>query len=148
LNAYSGYPVGQLQPLISEMQQQVREGDTAALEQSLRQLFSYIPYHLHVKSEAYYHSMLLLWLKLLGFDIQGEVLTNRGRTDAVWHQPGLTVVAEIKYHAEKDTVSLLDDAMAQIRDRRYYEPYLDRKVILLAVAFAGKEVACKMVTLA
>jgi hypothetical protein len=34
--------------------------------------------------------------------------------------------------------------MKQIRDRRYYEKYLDRKVILLGVAFTGKEVACKM----
>jgi hypothetical protein len=83
-------------------------------------------------------------MKMLGFDIQGEVMTNIGRIDAVWHQPGLTVVAEIKYSAEKDIDSLLDDAMTQIRDRRYYEKYLDRNILLMAVAFAGEELKCSM----
>jgi hypothetical protein len=34
--------------------------------------------------------------------------------------------------------------MTQIRDRRYYEKYLDREVLLMAIAFAGKEVKCSM----
>jgi hypothetical protein len=83
-------------------------------------------------------------MKMLGFDIQGEIMTNIGRIDAVWHQPGLTVVAEIKYHAEKDIDSLLRDAMTQICDRKYYEAYLDRKVMLMAIAFAGKEIKCEL----
>jgi hypothetical protein len=81
---------------------------------------------------------------MLGFDIQSEVMTNIGRIDAVWQQPNLTVVAEIKYSAEKDADSLLNDAMKQIHDRRYYEKYLDKKVILLGVAFAEKEIKCRM----
>jgi hypothetical protein len=56
----------------------------------------------------------------------------------------LTVVAELKYHADKPVESLLNEAMKQIRDRRYYEKYLDRKVMLMGVAFTGKEVACRM----
>jgi hypothetical protein len=41
--------------------------------------------------------------------------------------------------------SLLDEAMSQIHDRKYYEKYLDGKRILLwAMAFSGKEVACRM----
>jgi Holliday junction resolvase-like predicted endonuclease len=88
--------------------------------------------------------MLLLFMKMLGFDIQGQVMTSIGRIDAVWHQPGLTVVAEVKYHADKSPDSLLDEAVTQIRDRRYYEMYLDRKVILLGMAFAGNEIKCRM----
>jgi hypothetical protein len=144
LNAYSAYPVETLEPLIIEMQQQISAGDVSGLERNLRMLFAYIPYELHVKNEAYYNSLLLLWLKLLGFDVHGQVQTNIGRIDAVWHQPGLTVVAEIKYHADKNIDSLLDEAMTQICDRRYYEMYLDRKVTLMAVAFTGKEVKCRM----
>jgi hypothetical protein len=144
LSAYCNYPVEQIEPVIFNIQQQVRNGDTAGLEQNLRMLFAHIPYELHVKKEAYYHSMFLLLLKMLGFDIQGQIMTNIGRIDAVWQQPGLTVVAEIKYHAEKSTDSLLDEAMAQIHDRRYYEMYLDRKVMLMGVAFTGKEVKCRL----
>ncbi|MDR1454745.1 MAG: PD-(D/E)XK nuclease domain-containing protein, partial [Tannerella sp.] len=66
-----------------------------------------------------------------------------GRADAVWEQPGLTVVAEIKYHAEKKTDALLGEALAQIHERRYYNRYAG-KVILLGIAFSGKEVGCRM----
>jgi hypothetical protein len=58
-------------------------------------------------------------------------------------QPGLTVVAEIKYHAERKIKTLLSDALAQIHNRRYYNLYTG-KVLLLGVAFSGKEVGCRM----
>ncbi|MDR3251028.1 MAG: ATP-binding protein [Tannerella sp.] len=145
LNSYSDYPTGLVRPLISDMQQHIHDGDTTELEKNLRLLLANIPSTLHIKREAYYHSMFLTWMKLLGFDIQGEVITSIGRIDAVWQQPELTVVAEIKYSAGKVKAdSLLNAAMEQIRDRRYYEKYLDRRVILMAVAFTGKEVRCRL----
>jgi hypothetical protein len=144
LNAYSDYPLEQMLPLISNMKKQIYDGDTSGLEQNLRMLLANIPYNLHVKNEAYYHSLFLLIMKVLGFDIHGEVLTNIGRIDAVWTQPGLTVVAELKYGSKKSADDLLNKAMAQIRDRRYYEAYLDGKVMLMAIAFTGKDVKCEM----
>jgi hypothetical protein len=144
LSAYSDYPVEQVRPLLFGLQRQIHNKDAAGFEQNLRILFAHIPYELHIKSEAYYHSMLLMLFKMLGFDIQGQIMTNIGRIDAVWHQPELTVVAEIKYSAAKDADSLLNEAMTQIQDRRYYERYLDRKILLLGVAFTGKEVKCRM----
>jgi hypothetical protein len=80
----------------------------------------------------------------LGFDIQSEKPTNRGRMDAVLLQPGLAVVAELKYHTTTKINTLLDQAIAQIREKRYYEQFLDRKVILLGIAFSGKEVGCRI----
>ncbi|MDR1581883.1 MAG: ATP-binding protein [Prevotellaceae bacterium] len=144
LGAYSAYPVEEVQPLIFEMRRQIYEGDSSGLEQNLRMLLANIPHNLHVPKEAYYHSLFLLWMRMLGFDIQGEVLTNIGRIDAVWHQAGLTVVTEIKFHSDKNIDDLLGEAMAQINDRRYYEAYHDRQVILMAIAFTGKEVKCLM----
>jgi hypothetical protein len=142
LNAYCDYSLEEMRPLLSEMQQQLRDADADAFEQSLRLLLAHVPYEIHVASEAYYHSMFLLLMKMLGFDIEGQIMTNLGRIDAVWRQPGLTVVAEIKYGAAKRTNSLLNAAMKQIRDRRYYEKYADRDVLLLGIAFTGKEVKC------
>ncbi|MDR2086232.1 MAG: PD-(D/E)XK nuclease domain-containing protein, partial [Dysgonamonadaceae bacterium] len=144
LNAYSNYPVEQIQPLVFDMQRQIHEGDTSGLEQNLRILLANIPYKLQVKNEAYYHSLFLLLMKVLGFNIQGEILTNIGRIDAVWRQPGLTVVAEVKYHSRKNIDALLDEAMKQICDRKYYEAYLDGKVLLLAVAFTARGVKCRI----
>jgi hypothetical protein len=130
--------------MITSLQQQVRSKDAEGFEQNLRILFAHIPYEVQIESEAYYHSMFLLLMKVLGFDIQGEVMTNIGRIDAVWHQPNLAVVVEIKYGVKKKADRLLKEAMAQIRNRRYYEAYLDREVLLLGIAFTGKEVKCKM----
>jgi hypothetical protein len=53
-------------------------------------------------------------------------------------------VVELKYHATKKLDTLLAQAIAQIREKRYYEPFLGRKVILLGIAFSGKEVACRI----
>jgi hypothetical protein len=144
LNAYSQYPLTNIQPLADRMKRQIDAGDTSALEQSLRLLLAYIPYQLQIKTEAYYHSLFLVLMKMLGFDIRGEILTNTGRIDAVWRQPGLTVVAEIKYHAKKKADILLEEALTQIRDRRYYEAYLDGKVMLMAIAFTGKDIKCSI----
>jgi hypothetical protein len=147
LSAYSAYPLEQMQPLMSDMQRQIYAGETSGLEQNLRMLLAGIPNILHIQKEAYYHSLFLVWMRMLGFNIQGEIQTNTGRIDAVWQQPGLTVVAEIKYHSEGDIDSLLDEAVTQIHDRRYYEAYLDRKVTLMGVAFTGKEVKCRLETI-
>jgi hypothetical protein len=144
LSAYSSYPVRNIQRLISEMQRQIYNSDASGLEQNLRMLLANIPYILHQKNEAYYHSMFLVWMKMLGFEPQGEVATNTGRIDSVLHHADLTVVAEIKYSAKKGAERLLNEAMQQILDRKYYEKFLDRKVILMAVAFAGKEVGCRL----
>jgi hypothetical protein len=144
LNAYSNYPTEKIQPLTFNMQQQIHNGDVSGLEQNLQLLLAHIPNNLHIPKEAYYHSLFLLLMKVLGFDIQGEIQTNVGRIDAVWHQSELTVVAEIKYHFRKSIDSLLKEAMAQIRDRKYYEAYLDKKVMLMAIAFTGKKVKCEL----
>jgi hypothetical protein len=46
-------------------------------------------------------------------------------------------------HAEKTVDTLLNAAMKQIHDRRYYNKY-PGKVLLLGIAFSGKQPGCKM----
>jgi hypothetical protein len=48
----------------------------------------------------------------------------------------------LKYGVGKLLESLLNESITQIRDRRYYEKYLNRGVKLLGVAFNGGEVGC------
>jgi Holliday junction resolvase-like predicted endonuclease len=146
VSEYANYPVDQMPTLKQQMQKQINNCDAEGFSQSLQILLANIPSILHIKRESYYHSLLLSWLKMLGFDIQGEIMTNIGRIDAVWHQPGLTVVAEVKYSEKKKAATLLNEAMKQINDRKYYEKYLGaERVLLLAVAFSEKEVSCRMV---
>jgi hypothetical protein len=144
LFTFSSYPLESADRLRRTMQQQILRNDAEGLESSLRQMLARVPYQIDGKTEAYYHSIFLIWMSMLGFDIQGEISTNRGRIDAVWEQTGTVVVAELKYGAGKQAETLLNEAIAQIRDRKYYEQYLDREVKLLGIAFDGEEVACRI----
>ncbi|MDR2042072.1 MAG: ATP-binding protein [Tannerella sp.] len=148
--AYTELPMEEMTRLHTDMRRQIRTCDGEGLEQSLRAMIARVPYQLHIAEEKYYHSLLLVWLYFLGFRVQGEISTNIGRIDAVWEQTGVTVVAEVKYSADRPLDKLLDEAAGQIRDRRYYEAYLaeGRKIILVSIAFSGRRVGCRMETVA
>ncbi|MDR3267819.1 MAG: ATP-binding protein [Tannerella sp.] len=143
LSVYGKYPNEDIDNLRETMEQRLREGDEQGFANCLEAMIATVPYELQSGCEHYYHTLMLVWMRLLGFKIQGEKPNNRGRADAVWEQPGLTVVAELKYHADKKIETLLDEAMTQIHDRRYYNQYIG-KVLLLGVAFSGKDIGCRM----
>jgi hypothetical protein len=141
--AYTSSSIDQVDNLRRAMQQQILLNDATGLENSFKKLLAHVPYQLDGKSEAYYHSIFLIAMNLLGFNVQGEISTNRGRIDAVWEQSGQVVVAELKYGAGKKAEALLAEALAQIHDRRYYEKYAGNEVKLLGIAFTGEEIACR-----
>jgi hypothetical protein len=143
LKIYGKYPAEQVDDLRRTMARQITEGDEAGFAVSLEIMTAPVPYELHIRKEAYYHTMMLIWMRLLGFNIHGETSNNFGRADAVWEQPCVTVVAELKYHAKTKTDILLNKAIAQIHERRYYNRYTG-KVILLGIAFSGKNIGCRM----
>jgi hypothetical protein len=146
LGSYAAYPMSNTGPMRDRMLHQLFAGDSQAFEQSLQEIFAHIPYQLHIPREAYYHSLFLLWLNMLGFDIQTEVSTDKGRIDAVWTWDERVVIAEIKYAEDGPTEPLLEEAFTQITERRYFEWYAgeNRRIAFLAVAFAGKEIACRL----
>jgi hypothetical protein len=143
LQAYGKYSDSQIDELRRTMQQQINDFDESGFSRSLEAMIATIPYEIHIPHEHYYHSLMLMWMRLIGFKIHGEDHNNLGSSDAVWEQLGLTVIAEAKYHATKSTNALLNEAMKQIHKRRYYNKYLG-KVILLGIAFSGKKTGCRM----
>jgi hypothetical protein len=144
--AYSATDVPDVAFSKEQMMEQLFEGDGAAFERSLQQLFAHIPYQLHIPREAYYHSLFLLWLNLLGFKADAEVSTDKGRIDAVWIWQERVVITEIKYAEQGETEPLLEDALSQIRKRSYFERYHgeNKRIAMLAIAFAGKNIASRM----
>jgi hypothetical protein len=120
--------------------------DTNELEKCLKEMIASVPYQIIQENEAWYHSTMLIWLKLLGFELIGEVATNVGRMDAVWFCPNHTIVVEVKYSAKTEHIDqLAASAIAQIREKKYYERFVgDKQISLLGVAFAGKEIGCQM----
>jgi hypothetical protein len=150
LNAYSGIDTKDLFFLSKDIQKQINNSDAKGLEKSLRTLFAKIPFNLYIKEEACYHSIFLLIMNFLGIKVQGEVTTNIGKIDGVLEQDNLNAIIEIKYDYEKPQEVLIKEAMEQIKDRKYYEAYLDKPILLLAIAFsAGKnkdrltEIGCR-----
>ncbi|MDR2704919.1 MAG: PD-(D/E)XK nuclease domain-containing protein, partial [Planctomycetaceae bacterium] len=125
------------------MQRQITNFDESGFARSLEAMIATVPYDLHIPCEDYYHSLMLLWMRLLGFNIRAEEHNNLGRSDAVWEQPDVTVIVEIKYDAQKKIDTLLNEAINQIHEKRYYNKYLG-KVLLLGVAFSGKQTGCRM----
>jgi hypothetical protein len=144
LKAYGKYPDNRyVDELRQTMQRQIVACDELGFASSLETMIATVPYKLHIENEHYYHSLMLMWMRLLGFKVRAEESNNLGSSDAVWEQPGLTVVAEVKYHAKKKIGTLLKDALQQIHDRKYYNKYLG-KILLLGIAFAGKQPGCRM----
>ena len=151
LSAFTDYPMYKMSQLGREMLQQIRDCDEEGLTNNLRRMLAGVPSILKAEAdwtedanEARYHIIFQVWMTLLGFNIQSEKPTNRGFMDAVLQQDGVAIVAELKYHASTKLDTLLHQAIAQIREKRYYEPFLDRKIILLGLAFSGKEVGCRI----
>ncbi|MDR1865768.1 MAG: ATP-binding protein [Bacteroidales bacterium] len=147
--AYTSYPVEETEDLRQRMWRQLRDHNTEGLEQCLREMIAAIPYLEVVKTEAWYHSVMLLWLRLLGFELTGELPTNFGRIDAVWFFPGHAIIVEVKSQPKQGDISkLLDAALKQIHEKRYYERFMgERQVSLLGVAFAGNEIGCRIESL-
>jgi hypothetical protein len=150
LSAYSDIDEDNLSPIARDIKIQIKNLDAKGLEKNLRILFAKIPFKLYINREAYYHSIFLLIMIFLEFEIQGEVATNLGAIDALWKQPDINVVIEIKHSLQKTQKVLLKEAMNQIKEKKYYEPYMDKPVLLLAIAFtAGSnknrltEISCK-----
>ncbi|GHV09896.1 ATPase AAA [Bacteroidia bacterium] len=146
LNAYTGYPMSRMLELSKNMLRQMSEYDADGLQDSLSIMLAGVPFKLRPEksSEARFHIMFQVWMTLLGFEIQSEKSTDKGIIDAVLNLQSMVVVVELKYHATTKLDTLLDQAIAQIYEKRYYEQFLDRKVILLGIAFNGKEVSCRI----
>jgi len=100
--------------------------DRPQFEHALTALFAAIPFHLHQKNEAYYHSIFFAVIKAIGGEIIPEPASSLGRADAVIQTDKAIYVIEFK-------LGKSSDALAQIEAKRYYEPFLSdpRPIVLL-----------------
>jgi len=123
--------VGQLSStLLARLHKSLRSQNVAGFINVLKSVFAGIPHTLFLTQEAYYHSLVYLLLKLLGFTIHVEPLTNVGRIDAVLELPEAIYILEFK-------MSTAQIALDQIRAKQYDLPYRNqgKPIILLGIAF-------------
>ena len=125
---------GEVEPVVMQLKQALMGRDLDRFLTVLRSVFAGIPAQLHIAREAYYHSLFYMLLTLMGAKINLEVLTDKGRVDAVVDLPDAIYVVELKMGAA-------DDALTQIKARRYQERFLGRgkPVYLLGIGGFGEK---------
>jgi hypothetical protein len=103
-------------------------------EQTLISLFASIPYNNFVKNniseyEGFYASVLYAYLQSLGFDIEGEDVTNQGRIDLAVKLPDVIYLFEFKVIDE--------EPLRQMKEKGYYQKYLSsgRDIYLVGIVF-------------
>ncbi|MFN8489495.1 MAG: ATP-binding protein [Caldilineaceae bacterium] len=116
--------------ILSRLQQALRKQNIQTFIDILNTVFASIPYTLFLPQEAYYHSIVYLILKLLGFAIRAEPLTSQGRIDAVLELGDKVYILEFK-------MTTAQVALDQIKARGYDQPYHNqgKTIILLGIAF-------------
>ena len=94
-------------------------------------LFSNIPYNLIDRKEKYFHSLFYLVLKIIGYNVETEILTIKGRIDAVVRTDDNIYILEFKIDQSAQK------AIDQIKERNYAQKYKDdkRPVSLLGINF-------------
>lgn len=119
---------------------------------ALRSVFGSIPHTLFLPQEAYYHSVVYLVLRLLGFTVDAERLNNLGRLDAVLELSDVVYILEFKMSeplpkprkrsagkatASKPSPTPAQRAIEQIRTKQYDLPFRGRgkTILLLGIAF-------------
>ena len=116
------------------MVRSLEAGDARGMLDALKSFFAAIPYDIAVDAEKYWQSLFYAVFLMIGLDIEAEVRTNLGRIDAVVRVPGFVYVFEFKI---KGTSSA---ALAQIKEKRYYERYLSSgaRIVLVGAGFSLK----------
>jgi len=108
----------------------LKENNIEQFIEILKSLYAGISYHLVDDKEKYYHSLFYITMRLLGFMIDCEVNTNKGRIDAVIRTETHIYVIEFKMGDGKT-------ALKQIQDNQYAQKYLTEKkqITLLGIGF-------------
>lgn len=123
-------------PLLIKIKKALEANDLEGTMELINTLFSTIPYQLYQqKQEAFFHAVLHLSFAGIGMIAESKVSTSKGRVDTVVHTKERIYVMEFKLDAPADS------ALAQIRDKRYGDRFLNRgkEVVALGVSFSSKD---------
>lgn len=108
----------------------LNEGDVDQWMELMQTLFANLTYHQVERKESYFHSIFYLTIKLLGHNIESEILTSDGRIDAVIQTSNFIYLIEFKMgDAQK--------ALDQIKAKHYHLKYQSsgKKIYLLGIGF-------------
>ncbi|HNI98923.1 MAG TPA: PD-(D/E)XK nuclease domain-containing protein, partial [Leptospiraceae bacterium] len=121
--------------LIIKLTEAFQQEDLERSIQTVREIFAGIEYDLHISHEKYYQTLFYLTFTLLGFRISTEVKTNLGRIDAVIESKSIYIF-EFKFSGTKE------EALSQIKNKKYYEKYLNKgkDIYLVGAEFKDRNI--------
>lgn len=125
----------------SKIYKAIKELDFELLNETFFKLFASIPYEWYIKNEldkyeGYYASIFYAVFASLGYDLEVEESTNRGRIDMTIKGDNVVIVFEFKVIEDEKKGS--NTALEQIKEKRYYEKYLNlgKEIYLVGIEFS------------
>ncbi len=117
--------------LLRKIKQSVFQNDIDNFIKNINIIFKNIPYTIVDDKEKYFHSLFYLIIKMLGFDIESEVITIDGRIDAVIKTENNIFILEFKINQSAKK------AIDQIKSKEYATKYTDdnRQISLIGINF-------------
>ncbi len=117
--------------MIEKIRTALINNDMNDLFELLQVFYAKIDNSIKIKHEKYYQTIFYILFTLLGYRIDAEVNTNKGRMDAVIKTKSHIYIFEFKL---KKTAQ---EALEQIKQREYYQKYLldGRSLVLIGVSF-------------
>ncbi|MDR0913054.1 MAG: ATP-binding protein [Methanobrevibacter sp.] len=153
LNVLTSIKTKNIIPLTKNILNAIYMKDDEKIQKSFETLFSKIPNMLwgNIKRlfEDFLKAILFIAIALMGFDVESEIMSIKGRLDLILRQNDLFLIMEFKY-SEDENISfdeLLKIAGNQIIEKGYYKPYQNRNVVILTIAFKGRDLKCKFKSL-
>ena len=130
---HGGYGSGSFN--IRKFVEAVRNGDAEQFMALLQAFFADGDYQLIGKLEVYFQNSLLMLFKLMGFYVQVERHTSKGRMDVTIQTKDYVYILELK--VDKSAA----EALHQIEEKQYAAPFAtdSRKLFNIGVCFSSEE---------
>lgn len=122
-----------------QVKKSLYNGDIKEFISLLNSIIKSIPYLIHKEkfNEGYFHSFFHVALTLIGMRPLSEVATSDGRIDMVIECPKAIYIMEVKYSPNDKDLS--NDALDQIKDKKYYQPYIIQQKTIVGIGYSFGE---------
>ncbi len=138
LPSYTSLFIDDCRPLVARFYKDVRAGKVDAFMEAISNFLEGIPYSAESKEdvkwrEQNYQIAVALLFQLMGFYIQTEVHSAKGRADCIVYAKDIIYVFEFKLWS----TGTAEEALAQIQEQEYYKPLRlqGKKLFLIGTSF-------------
>ena len=132
---YVNTDIGKWNPLLGNMAVMIEEDDMDGAIRFLQTFLDTVPNCDNANSEGHYQQMLYIIFSLMGFYLDVEVHTAKGRVDLVLHAPQALYIIEIKLN--KSAESALEQIELKQYDKRF--ALLNLPIVKVGVNFSTEE---------